>query len=425
MKQRSRTPSLLPVAGAGSGHRRPRAALALFTVGTLAAGCHSAQAKRPYALVPVQRRNIVVTALASGVVQPDTLVEIKSKASGEIIRMMVDAGQQVDRGSLLVEIDPRTPRNTLKQAQADLDVARARQATIEAEERRARQLLQSQGMSRQEYDSVALALANAKDATITAELSFDNATIGLDNTKVRAPMSGTIVLKGAERGQVIASPTEGVGGGTLLLTMADLTLVEVRVKVDETDLRQIHPGLAATVVVAAYPNRPFQGSVLKVEPQADTAGTVTAFPVLVRVANPANLLKPGMSADVEFHIARQDSVWAIPSAAFQAALTVEPPRAGEAVTTTGVVFVKGTDGPTPVRVRTGVTDLDYTEITGGLSGGDSVVVLPAQIDDRLRRQLRARLDRLTEVPRSPALPGAPSVHGAKDLPPNLREGEKS
>jgi len=120
-----------------------------------------------------------------------------------------------------------------------------------------------------------------------------------------------------ERGQVISSPSTDVGGGTVLLKMADLNLVQVRTLVDETDMGKIRPGLRTTVTVAAYPNQPFQGEVLKIEPLAETAQNVTMFPVLVRIQNQNGLLKPGMNADVEIHIGQRDSVLAVPNAALR------------------------------------------------------------------------------------------------------------
>jgi HlyD family secretion protein len=99
--------------------------------------------------------------------------------------------------------------------------------------------------------------------------------------------------------------------------MADLSLVQVRTLVDETDIGKVQPGLRSTVTVDAYPNQPFQGEVLKIEPQAETAQNVTMFPVLVRIENRSGLLKPGMNADVEIHVGNRDSVLAVPNAALR------------------------------------------------------------------------------------------------------------
>jgi HlyD family secretion protein len=338
----------------------------------------------------------------------------------------------------------------------------------------------------------------------------------MDDTDVRAPIAGTIITKTAERGQVISSPTRDVGGGTVLLRMADLNLVQVRTLVDETDIGKISPGLRATVTVDAYPNQPFQGEVLKIEPQAETVQNVTMFPVLIRIQNRTGQLKPGMNTDVEMHIGRRDSVLAVPNAALrtqrdvtsagqvlgldpdrlqrmltdaakrrdslQNTLAASRPRdgavdsterpaakpSGNTMTTPDgrtvalpagvteaqarelmqkrfsggeltqkeqatmqlvmaafrqgggggagrggfgggrrpagndfqfggnyIVFVLRNDEPTPVYVRTGLTDLDYSEIVSGLTERDSVLVLPSASLVQQQEQWRNRMTNMT------------------------------
>jgi len=282
-----------------------------------AVGCKKKVEQVVYEAVPVERRDIVVSARATGTIQPDTTVEVKSKASGEILAMKAETGEIVDRGALLVQIDQRTPRNTLNQAEANLEVAKARLENAESQRKRSEELYKSQSLSEQEYETAVLAVANAKAAVVTAQVDVENARIAMEDTDVKAPISGTIIAKNVERGQVISSPTRDVGGGTVLLTMADLNLVQVRTLVDETDIGKIQGGLRATVTVDAYPNQPFNGEVLKVEPQAETQNNVTMFPVLVRIDNRRGLLKPGMNADVEIHIGRRDSVLAVPNASLR------------------------------------------------------------------------------------------------------------
>ncbi|MBA3259056.1 MAG: efflux RND transporter periplasmic adaptor subunit, partial [Gemmatimonadales bacterium] len=264
----------------------------------LLGGCEDEPAPPVYQSLPLERRNIVVTAQATGTVQPDTVVEVKSKASGEIQELRVETGQVVKRGALMVLVDPRNPRNTLAQAAADLEVAQARLANATAQRRRADELFKSQSITEQEHEQAVLDFANARAEEVRARVAVDNAKDQLDDTNVRAPITGTIIEKSVERGQVISSPTRDVGGGTVLLKMADLNLVQVRTLVDETDIGKIQPGQSATVTVDAFPNRPFQGDVLKIEPQALTEQNVTKFPVQVRIDNRQGLLRPGMNAEV-------------------------------------------------------------------------------------------------------------------------------
>ncbi|MEE8360665.1 MAG: efflux RND transporter periplasmic adaptor subunit [Gemmatimonadales bacterium] len=431
-----------------------------------------------YQAVPVATRDISVSAQAAGVIEPDTTVEVKSKASGEILEIMVQTGDRVERGALMVRVDQRIPRNSLLQSEASLEVARARLANALAQKRRSDELYQTQSITQTEYEDTLLDYANAKAGLVQAEVAVENDRIAMDDTDVRAPISGTIIAKNVERGQVISSPTRDVAGGTVLLTMADLTLVQVRTLVDETDIGKIRPGLDATVSVASYPNQPFEGQVLKIEPMAETQQNVTMFPVLIRIPNTDGLLRPGMNAEVEISIGRREGVLAVPNAALRTdrdvgsaaevlGLTLEavqaqlarspevsdrqassppatepsdretltlrngrtvelPPgvtaeqaraimnkrRSGEPLTEDEqeigrqmfqafqggrggepgrdagpkqqadniqiadyVVFVLRDGVPTAVRIKTGLTDLDYSEVLAGLTAADSVVVL--------------------------------------------------
>lgn len=286
--------------------------LALVALTALSA-CKQEKAPEPiYQAIAVERRDIVVSARASGAIQPDTTVEVKSKASGEILSMKVETGSLVTRGALLIQVDPRTANNTMNQTTADLEVAKARLANALSQKNRSDTLYASKSVTETEHEQAVLDYANARAVVVGAEVALENAKIKQEDTDVRAPITGTIIAKSVERGQVISSPTSDVGGGTVLLTMADLNLVQVRTLVDETDIGKIQPGLRATVTVDAYPNRPFEGTVLKIEPQAETSQNVTMFPVLVRIQNQEGLLKPGMNTDVEIHVGRRDGVLAVP-----------------------------------------------------------------------------------------------------------------
>jgi len=103
----------------------------------------------------------------------------------------------------------------------------------------------------------------------------------MEDTQVRAPNTGTVLELDAVLGTVISSPTRDVGGGTVILKMANLDTVQVQALVDETDVGKVQAGLPVTITVDAFPNRPFDGSVLKIEPQAQVNQNVTMFPVIV------------------------------------------------------------------------------------------------------------------------------------------------
>jgi HlyD family secretion protein len=293
------------------------AAAALLLTGVAGGGCHKTQATQSYEAVPVERRNLVVSASASGAIEPVLTVDVKSKASGEIIGMNVQTGDDVKQDQLLASIDPRIPRNSLAQAQANLQVAQAQLSNAKSQLARSDTLFKAQAITQTEYDGAKLDYANANAAVIRAQSELENARDRMNDTKLRAPLAGTIITKNVELGTVISSPTTDVGGGTVLFKMANLDTVQIRALVDETDIGKVSPGLLSTITVDAYPNRPFEGSVLKIEPQATVQQNVTMFNVLVRIPNPSHLLKPGMNTEVEIHVGRRDNVLAVPNAALR------------------------------------------------------------------------------------------------------------
>jgi HlyD family secretion protein len=282
-----------------------------------AVACGKPEAAPMYEAVPVQRRTLVVSAAASGAIEPVLTVDVKSKASGEIIGMNVQTGDDVKADQLLASIDPRIPRNNLAQSEANLQVAQAQLSNAQAQLARSDTLFKAQAITQTEYDGAKLDYANANAAVIRARSDLENSRDRMNDTRLRAPLAGTIIAKNVELGTVISSPTTDVGGGTVLFKMANLDTVQVRTLVDETDIGKVQPGLQATITVDAYPNRPFEGAVLKIEPQATVQQNVTMFAVLVRIANPSHLLKPGMNTEVEIHVGRRENVIAVPNAALR------------------------------------------------------------------------------------------------------------
>lgn len=266
---------------------------------------------------PVERRSIEVSVEAAGVIEPESTVEVKSKASGEILAVHAETGDVVEANTLLVEVDQRTPRNRLAEAEAALVAARARRTIAETQLKRSETLLQSSTLTQADVEQTQLEFANAQAQVVSAEVAVENARIAMDDTDVRAPITGTIIEKTVEPGMVISSPTQAVSDGTILMKMANLDSIRVRTLVDETDIGKILPGMPSRVTVAAYPNQPFQGSVLKIEPQAIVEQNVTMFAVLIRLDNPGGMLKPGMNAEVEIQVASSESVVAVPTAALR------------------------------------------------------------------------------------------------------------
>lgn len=266
-------------------------------------------------VVAVERRDLEIRAEASGLIEPVRVVEVKSKVSGELQQLAVETGDEVRQGALIATIDPRDVRNTLEQAEADLALAQARVETTAAQRRRAERLAASGLLSSQDLETTQLEETNARAQLLKARTNLELAREKAGDVTIRAPIAGTVIEKTVEQGQIIASASANVSGGTTLVKMADLATVQARALVDEVDIGQIRPGQPAQVTVEAYPGRTFRGAVAKIEPQAVVEQNVTMFPVLVRLPNPERLLKPGMNSEVSIEIADRENVVAVPNGA--------------------------------------------------------------------------------------------------------------
>lgn len=282
-----------------------------------AAGCQAGEANETISTLTtatVERQTIVSSVEATGTIEPIRIIEVKSQAGGEILELPVELGDYVEQGTLLVRIDPRDVRNAFEQATADLEVAEARFDVATRQLERIRTLHDSDIVTDEELEGAILEHANAKAALVRAQTNLELAEDRLNDVALRAPISGTVVERTVEQGQVITG-TRDLTGGTVLMRMADLNEVQVRTLVDETDIGRLEPGLGAEITVEAYPDRTFNGNVLKIEPQAVVEQNVTMFAVLTRISNESDLLRPGMNADVEVVVGRQEDVLALPSGA--------------------------------------------------------------------------------------------------------------
>ena len=267
---------------------------------------------------PVERRDIIIDAQASGVVEPINVVEVKSKASGLITRMNVETGTMVRPGDLLVQVDTRDVQNQYNQAIADEKAAEARLQVAQAQKRRSDEMFKARVITAQEHETAALDYANAEAAVIRARASSDLAKQRLEDARVTAPVAGTVIERTVSEGMVITSATGGsASGGTTLLKMADLNRVRMRAQFNETDIGQIRASQPAVVIVDAYPDRRFNGLVEKIEPQAVVQQGVTMFPVLITLSNLDGALRPGMNGEVQVEIDRRMNVLAVPNDAIK------------------------------------------------------------------------------------------------------------
>jgi len=314
--------------------------------------------------------------------------------------------------------------------------------------KRVERLVKNRTLTETDYEQAALELANAEAQVVSAEVEVENARIAVDDTEIRAPLTGTVIMKPVEKGQVISSPTQDFAGGTILMSMADLSAVQIRALIDETDIGKVRAGMQAEVTVAAYPNQPFAGEVVKIEPQAVVEQNVTMFAVLISISNPEGLLMPGMNAEVEVSIAARQSVLAVPIMALRTERDISATagilgiseadlrrelsggsskkpteeqqqmrRESSAQKREGgrrrgdrgnqgdpdtdyrfggdfwVVVDEGNGETRIANVRAGLTDLDKVEIISGLDESDRVLILPSAHLVETQEQLQSWINR--------------------------------
>lgn len=373
--------------------------LTISTVLIIVAACgkpdQPSEATTFYKKDSVSEKKLEVSIEASGIIEAISSVEIKSKASGEILYLGAEVGDTVEKGSMLGQIDQRTPTNILDQSASDLEASKVRLDNAKSQFERGSELHSKGSISDKDYEDIQENLAQAKSTVVRTEVSYENAKIALDDTVVRSPVAGTIISRPVEVGQVISSPTMAVGGGTILMTLADLSKVRVRALVDEIDVGKVSIGQVVSIKVAAYRDKEFFGTVAKIEPLAKVEQNVTTFPVLIDIDNDENLLLLGMNTDVVIEILNKDVSMTAPSMSlrtrkdiYSAATILNIPK--ETVDSFLLEKVKGENfnkfivikeskkGPQLSWVEIGVSDLSNVEIISGLSQGDTVFILPSK-----------------------------------------------
>ena len=383
--------------------------ISIFLISSCGSGNDSKDVAQYYKKQQTQTQQLELSIEASGIIEAISSVEIKSKASGEILCLGAEVGDFVNKGSVLGQIDQRTPKNILDQSKSDLEAAKVRLSNAESQYERGKELHEKGSISDKDYEDIQENYAQAKSTLVRTEVTFENAKIALDDTVVRSPVTGTIISRTVEVGQVISSPTSAVGGGTLLMTMADLSKVRVRSLVDEIDVGKVTIGQTVSIKVAAYRDKEFFGIVSKVEPLARIEQNVTTFPVLIDINNDENLLLLGMNTDVVIEILNESVSMSVPSMSlrtrkdiYSAASIVDISKEEvdqfllkkvEGENFNKFIVVKDSKkGPKLTWVKIGISDLSNVEIIEGLTNGDTVYILPSKSLVDYQRQFRERVE---------------------------------
>jgi HlyD family secretion protein len=355
--------------------------------------------------------DIVETVAATGKIQPEIEVALSSEVSGEIIELPVKEGQTVEKGDLLVKINPDLIQAAVSQSQAGLQNVRAQYAQAQASEKNARlnyernkALFEKGVISKSEWDkSVAdydMAQANAKAAYYNVQSASANVKQSVDNlsrTTIYAPMSGTISKLSVELGERVVGTAQMAG--TEIVRVANLQNMEVEVDVNENDIVKVSVGDSTIVEVDAYLKREFKGIVTEIANSAEsalTADQVTNFKVKVRIlpesykdlteGKPESFspFRPGMTATVDIITNKKKNIIGVPiSSVVIKTDTTDSKKSymtNETSTATAekfeAVYVKEENEAKLRVVKTGIQDDSNIEIISGLKEGETVITGP-------------------------------------------------
>jgi HlyD family secretion protein len=324
-----------------------------------------------YKLVAVERGAFELVVVATGVIEPIQRVEIRSKASGQVVELPIEEGEAIAEGALIARLDATDARADLDRARAELEIGQIEQRQSANDLERQRSLFKRELISQADVDIAELEASRAAANLILAQTELQRAQDRFDDTVIRSPVSGTVLQKAVEAGQVISSATSSASGGTVIASIADMTRVQVTAAVNEIDIGRVRPGMQAEIVADAYPQRSFTGTVVRIAPEAKVVQNVTQFDVLVEVENPDGVLKSGMNCSATIELLRKPDVLLVPAQALQSK------RGGPRDEAT--VTLKSATGFEERTIRVGLRDWDVVEVLEGLQEGDQLRV---ELDSR-------------------------------------------
>lgn len=382
------------------------AALGFFFFGT-AQGRQLVESLKPrerpteVRLATVERGNLVRIVSAPGTIEPKTKVQIGAQVSARIIALPFREGDTVKKGDVLVRLDADDYLASLASAQASLKGDEARLAGSKAslvearlERDRVRELYDTKDVSKAELDAAESVYLRAESNVLAGEHSIEvaqanitRAKKNLEFTTIVSPMDGTITKLNNEVGEQVLGTFNNVG--TIILEVAELGVMLMKAKVDESNIEPVKPGQRARVYVNAFPDRVFEGTVERVElhRQLDRDGTGFIEAEILVTQKEGDLLRTGTTGNTEIEVETFRDVMKVPS---QAVLDRRVDELPKAVVDAGVnldkdkVFARvvyrieeGKAKPVPVQI--GSSDLTHTVILAGLTEGERVITGPYRI----------------------------------------------
>ena len=377
--------------------------LAFFALKALT---HTSTVIDPERLAPVQRMDLTRSVVATGKIEPTTKVEVKSKASGIILKLPVNVGDIVRQGQVICELDQNDLLPRLRQARAALSMAKAALKSAQADyERnkveaagpdipflkrdmeRAREMFRDGvipqnsrddteknyelAVNRQQQATANLGVAKAAIAKAEAQIEQSQASLeqseeDLRNATIVSPIDGVVLSRDREVGDAVSSILVMGSGATLIMTLGDLREVYVKGKVDESDIGKVYFNQPARIKVESFKDQNFSGKVTKISPMGVEKDNVTTFEVRVSISNESRKLMATMTANAEIMLEERKGILAVP----EGAIIYKKDRSTEVE----VPDSAHKDGKRRVPVTTGISNGSKMQILKGLSEGQQVVL---------------------------------------------------
>jgi len=380
--------------------------IVLLIAGGLIAATRGGTKIDPSKLQKVEKGDLAKSVVATGKVTPITKVEVKSKASGIVKKLLVDAGDKVRKGQLLAQLDKEEIEAQVEQSRAAAQAAEASLTSSEADYERAK--VDAEGpdvpllkrayeraigmakegvvstsaledaeknyelaLNKQNVSKAQATVLKARIAQSQGQLAQDRANLKqleeqLSYTDIESPLDGVVLSRDVEMGDAVSSILVLGSSATLVMTLGDTSSVYVKGKVDESDIGKVYLGQPARIKVESFKDKTFNGVVTKISPMGVEKDNVTTFEVRVSINNPGGELKAEMTANAEIILEEHKNVLQIPEGAIiydkDKKASVEVPDSS------------AKDGKKKIAVNIGISNGAKTELLGGLKEGDQVVL---------------------------------------------------
>lgn len=350
----------------------------------------------------VKRGPITQSVTATGTLNPVINVQVGSQISGNILKLNADWNSKVTAGQVVAQIDPSVYQAQVTQQQGNLANAEAALTLAKIQLDRTQKLRDQNSTPQSNLDQAVATVAQAEAAVKSSKGSLELAQANLDHCSITSPVDGVVITRNVDVGQTVAA---GLNAPVVFVIANDLTKMQIDTNVSEADIGNVTEGEDVDFLVDAFPYTTFHGKVVQVRNSPTTVQNVVTYDAVISVDNPDLKLKPGMTANLTVIISHKDDALLVPNSAFRVRLPDEllpkespapggSPTAGggqgrsggggwggrkkggdPAMRTSRTVYLlpDGEKVPKAAKVKIGITDGAFTEITDGLKEGDPVV----------------------------------------------------